>query len=93
MMRGTFLCRFPNATGSKFGKRVLVPFTSRSERGLVKLGELEKLDASDISDKSDRVRQVRQSQTSLAESDKSDGVGQSQTGQKGPFFGEGMSLQ
>lgn len=45
-------------------------YIAKRERGLVKLGELEKLDASDISDKSDRVRQV----------------GQSQTGRTGTFF-------
>lgn len=66
-MRGTFLCCFPNARRAKFGKMGSSFYIAKRERGLVKLGELEKLDASDISDKSD-------------------GVGQSQTGQKGPFF-------
>ena len=62
-------------------------YIAKRERGLVKLGELEKLDASDISDKSDGVGQ---SQTG---SDRVRRVGHGQTGQKGPFFWEGMSLQ
>ncbi len=55
-------------------------YIAKRERGLVKLGELEKLDASDISDKSDG----------------SDGVGRGRTesdGSERAIFLEGMSLQ
>ena len=86
MMRGTFLCCFPNATGAKFGKMGSSFYIAKRERGLVKLGELEKLDASDISDKSDRVRQVGRGQT---DSDGSDMVRRVRKG----YFLEGMSLQ
>lgn len=38
-------------------------YIAKRERGLVKLGELEKLDASDISDKSDGVGQSQTGRT------------------------------
>lgn len=63
MMRGTFLCRFPNAMRAKFGKMGSSFYIAKRERGLVKWSELEKLDASDISDISDKSDRVGQGQT------------------------------
>lgn len=76
MMRGTFLCRFPNARRAKFGMIGVGSFDIAKRERISQIGRIGEIG---------RVRHFGQSQTGRTESDGSDMV---RRVRKGHFFGK-----